>query len=92
VVEQEDKQALMIQLRWTVPQQPLVTTHIQVIPTPQKIPLDIQHSTDTTAIWSFALSVFIALILGSLATWLAYWFGVRSFVLTKRSFDVVLNK
>ena len=40
MVEQEGKQALMIQLPWTVPQQPLVTTQIQVDTTTQKIPLE----------------------------------------------------
>ena len=40
MVEQEGKQALMIQLPWTVPQQPLVTTQIQVDTTTKKIPLE----------------------------------------------------
>lgn len=55
----------------------------------KKIYLDLNVSTDTTAISSFALSVMIALILGSLATWLAYWFGRKSFKLTEMSFKVV---
>lgn len=55
----------------------------------KKIYLDLNVSTDTTAISSFALSVMIALILGGLATWLAYWFGRKSFKLTEMSFKVV---
>ena len=43
-----------------------------------------------TAISSFALSVVIALALGGLATWLAYWYGRKSFDLTKQSFDAVI--
>ena len=82
----------MIQLPWAVPQQPLVTTHIQVDSETNKIPLDIQHSTDTTAISSFALSVIIALILGLLATWLAYLYGRKSFLLTEMSFETVINQ
>jgi len=34
MAEQEGKQAIIIQLPWAVPQQPLVTTQIQVVPTP----------------------------------------------------------
>ena len=65
MAEQEGKQALMIQLPWTVPQQPLVKTEIIAETNQQKIPLDLSvTSTDTTAISSFALSVVIALILG----------------------------
>ncbi|MFW1755062.1 hypothetical protein [Acinetobacter wanghuae] len=75
-----------------MPQQPLVTTQISVDPKTNKIPLDIQHSTDTTAISSFALSVIIALILGCLATWLAYWYGRKSFQLTEMSFKTVVEE
>lgn len=93
MAEQEGKQALMIQLPWTVPQQPLVKTEIIAETNQQKIPLDLSiTSTDTTAISSFALSVVIALILGGLATWLAYWYGRRSFDLTKQSFDSLIEQ
>lgn len=54
---------VMIQLPWTVLQQSLVTAQIPVDPKTQKIPLDIQHSTDTTAIvitfLSFIVTAFI---------------------------------
>ncbi len=88
MVEQNNNE-VMIQLPWTVPQQPLVTTQISVDPKNPTIPLEIQHSTDTTAISSFALSVIIALILGCLATWLAYWYGQKSFKLTEKTFKIV---
>lgn len=66
----------------------------------QKIFLDLNVSTDTTAIKSFEkgaeLSVAsfdyatgIAVFLALCATGLAYWFGVRSFNLTKQSFDAL---
>lgn len=61
-------------------------------PKDQKVYLDVQHSTDTIAILSFALSIIIALILGSLATWLAYWYGRKSFDLTKQSFDSLIEQ
>ena len=51
--------------------------------------MELNASTDKTAISSFALSVVIALLLGGLATWLAYWYGRKSFVLTELSFKVV---
>ena len=47
---------------------------------------------DTTAILSFSLSVIIALILGCLATWLAYWYGRKSFKLTEMSFKTVIEQ
>ena len=65
---EQNKQELMIQLPWTVPQQPLYTASIQVDPETQKIPLDLSHSTDTTAIWSFVIAMVIAFILGISAT------------------------
>lgn len=92
LVSQQENSDLVIQLPWTVPQQPLVQTASVVENPSRKMELDLNHSTDTTAISSFVLSMIIALILGGFATWLAYWFGVRSFVLTKRSFDVVLEQ
>ena len=59
-------------------------------PNGQKVYLDLNHSTDTTAIWSFIVAMVIALVLGGLATFLAYWYGKRSFDLTKQSFDAVM--
>lgn len=83
----------MIQLPWIVPQQPLVKTEISAEINQQKIPLDLNvTSTDTTAISSFTLSVIIALILGGFATWLAYWYGRRSFDLTRQSFEAVIKQ
>ncbi|WP_250850261.1 hypothetical protein [Acinetobacter sp. ANC 5378] len=87
MAEQEGKQALIIQLPWTVPQQPNVQTI--VLQQPAKTHLELNASTDKTAISSFALSVVIALILGGLATWLAYWYGKKSFRLTEMSFKTV---
>lgn len=78
----------MIQLPWTVPQQPSVQTI--VLQQPAQTHMELNASTDKTAISSFALSVVIALVLGGLATWLAYWYGRKSFDLTKQSFDAVI--
>ncbi|MGE8538156.1 MAG: hypothetical protein ACN6NI_02635, partial [Acinetobacter sp.] len=55
-------------------------------PKDQKVYLDVQHSTDTTAIWSFIIAMIVALILGISATVIAIWYGRKSFVLTKQSF------
>lgn len=86
---EQNKNEGVIQLPWTVPQQ-LYYAEIQVDPSTQKIPLDLNvSSTDTTAISSFALSVIIALILSGFATWLAYEFAKKSFDLTKQSFDAL---
>lgn len=85
MAEQEDKQELMIQLPWTVPQQSLVITQISVDPETQKIPLDIQHSTDTTAIWSFIAAMVASMVI-------AIWYGIRSFNLTKQSFDALVKQ
>src|SRR5690606_30337363 len=82
----------MIQLPWTVPQQPLIQEATVVENPNQKMELDLNHSTDTTAISSFTLSIIIALILGSLATWLAYWYGRKSFKLTEMSFKTVVEQ
>lgn len=87
---EQDSNSIGIQLPWTVPQQPSVQTI--VLQQPAKTHLELNASTDKTAISSFALSVIIALILGCLATWLAYWYGRKSFDLTKQSFDVVLEQ
>src|SRR5690606_40777093 len=65
-----DLNAVMIQLPWTVPQQPFDQTASVVENPNRKMELDLNHSTDTTAISPFTLSVIIALILGSFATWL----------------------
>ena len=87
---EQDSNSIGIQLPWTVPQQPSVQTI--VLQQPAKTHLELNASTDKTAISSFALSVVIALALGGLATWLAYWYGRKSFDLTKQSFDVVLEQ
>lgn len=88
MAEKQEKSDLMIQLPWTVPPQPNVQTI--VLQQPTKTHMELNASTDKTAISSFALSVVIALILGGLATWLAYWYGRKSFDLTKQSFDAVI--
>jgi hypothetical protein len=82
---EQDSNDIVIQLPWTVPQQPSVQTI--VLQQPAKTHMELNASTDKTAISSFALSVVIALALGGLATWLAYWYGRKSFDLTKQSFD-----
>ena len=87
---EQDSNSIGIQLPWTVPQQPSVQTI--VLQQPAKTDMELNASTDKTAISSFALSVVIALALGGLATWLAYWYGRKSFDLTKQSFDVVLEQ
>lgn len=91
MVEQNNNE-VMIQLPWTVPQQPLVTTQISVDPKTSKIPLDIQHSTDTTAIWSFVIAMVVAFILGISATIIAIWYGRKSFRLTEMSFKTVVEE
>ncbi len=88
MAEQEGKQALMIQLPWTVPQQESVKTII--IQQPAKTHMELNASTDKTAISSFAISMIIAIALGGFATWLAYWYGRKSFDLTRQSFDTVI--
>ena len=79
---------LMIQLPWTVPQ----NVQTIVIQPPAKTHMELNASTDKTAISSFSLSVIVALILGGFATWLAYWYGRRSFDLTKQSFDATIKQ
>nr|WP_257229870.1 MULTISPECIES: hypothetical protein [Acinetobacter] len=54
--------------------------------------MELNASTDKTAISSFALSVIVALILGGFATWLAYWYGRKSFQLTEMSFITVVEQ
>jgi len=74
-VAEQNNNEVMIQLPWTVPQQPLVQTTSMVENPNKKMELNLTHSTDTTAISSFALSVIIALIfrkfsdLASLLVW-----------------------
>lgn len=51
--------------------------------------LDVQHSTDTTAIWSFVIAMVVAFILGISATIIAIWYGRKSFQLTEMSFKTV---
>jgi len=63
---EQDSNDIVIQLPWVVPQQPSVQTI--VLQQPAKTHLELNASTDKTAISSFALSVIIALILGCLAT------------------------
>lgn len=75
-----------------MPQQPFDQTASVVENPNRKMELDLNHSTDTTAISSFTLSVIIALILGSFATWLAYWYGRKSFELTKQGFNLTLEQ
>lgn len=58
-------------------------------PNGQKVYLDLNHSTDTTAIWSFVIAMIVALILGISATIIAIWYGRKSFKLTEMSFKVV---
>ncbi|MDA0695749.1 MAG: hypothetical protein O2793_04915 [Proteobacteria bacterium] len=85
------KREVMIQLPWTLPSQPNVQTLVAYESNQTKVPLDLNiSSTDTTAISSFAISMVIAVILGGLATWLAFWYGKKSFDLTKQSFDAVI--
>ncbi|WP_252718444.1 hypothetical protein [Acinetobacter lwoffii] len=72
---EQNNNEVMIQLPWTVPQQPLVQTTSMVENPNKKMELNLTHSTDTTAISSLALSVIIALIfrkfsdLASLLVW-----------------------
>lgn len=55
----------------------------------EMIRLDLQHSTDTTAIWSFIIAMVVAFILGISATIIAIWYGRKSFKLTEMSFKIV---
>lgn len=87
---EQNNNEVMIQLPWTVPQQPNIQTI--VLQQPAKTHMELNASTDKTAISSFALSVVIALIFGALATWLAYWYGRKSFELTKQGFNLTLEQ
>ena len=61
-------------------------------PKDQKVYLDVQYSTDTTAIWSFVIAMVVAFILGVSATIIAIWYGRRSFKLTEMSFKTVVDQ
>lgn len=61
-------------------------------PKDQKVYLDVQHSTDTTAIWSFIIAMVVAFILGVSATIIAIWYGRKSFKLTEMSFKTVVEQ
>ena len=61
-------------------------------PKDQKVYLDVQHSTDTTAIWSFIIALVVAFILGISATIIAIWYGRKSFQLTEMSFKTVVEQ
>ena len=49
-------------------------------------------STDTTAIYSFVVAALIGVLIAVFSTWLAYWFGKRSFDLTNNSFQVTIKQ
>lgn len=88
MVEQLDNKNEVLFKTWTVPEQENVKTII--IQQPAETHMELNASTDKTAISSFGLSVVIALILAGLATWYAYWCAKKSFRLTKMSFDTVV--
>jgi hypothetical protein len=90
MAEQDSNNEIIVQLPWIVPQQGNTQAVVLQQPNGQKVYLDLNHSTDTTAIWSFIVAMVIAIALGGLATFLAYWYGKRSFDLTKQSFDVTI--
>lgn len=67
MAQAENTQAFMIQLPWTVPEQPNVQAIVLQHPKEQKIYLDLAHSTD----WVVAASIFISALisfLGFIAT------------------------
>lgn len=90
MAEHDSNNQVIVQLPWAVPQQPNVQTI--VLQQPARTHMELNASTDKTAISSFALSVVIALLLGGLATWLAYWYGRKSFKLTEMSFKTVIQQ
>lgn len=61
-------------------------------PKDQMIHLELQHSTDTTAIWSFVIAMVVAFILGISATIIAIWYGRKSFKQTEMSFKTVVEQ
>lgn len=90
MAEHDSNNQVIVQLPWAVPQQPNVQTI--VLQQPARTHIELNASTDKTAISSFALSVVIALLLSGLATWLAYWYGRKSFKLTEMSFKTVIQQ
>ena len=79
----------MIQLPWAVPQQPLVQTTSILENLNKKMELNLTHSTDTTAIWSFIIAMIVAIILGISATFIAIWYGRKIFKLNKQSLNAL---
>lgn len=61
-----------------------------ILQQPSETHLRLDATTDKTAISSFVIATIIALALAGLATLLAYWYGRKSFDLTKQSFDAVI--
>lgn len=74
-------------LPWTVEPQP--QTQAVILQQPSETHLRLDATTDKTAISSFVIATIIALALGGFATWLAYWYGRKSFYLTEMSFRTV---
>ena len=98
MAEQKSEENIVF-LPWTVDSMAQAVTVEN--PEKNKIYVDLAHSTDTTAmksfeegsnisIASFDYATGIAVFLTLCATGLAYWFGARSFILTKQSFDAVI--
>lgn len=85
LANQQENSDVMIQLPWTLPQQENTQAMILQQPNGQKVYLDLNHSTDTTAIWSF-----IAAMIAS--TLIAIWYGRKSFKLTEMSFKTVIQQ
>lgn len=54
-------------------------------PNGEKIYFNIQHSTDTTAIWSFVVAMIASIVI-------AIWYGRKSFQLTEMSFKRVVEQ
>lgn len=63
-----------------------------ILQQPSETHLRLDATTDKTAISSFVIATVIALALAGLATWLAYWYGRKSFDLTKQSFDALIKQ
>lgn len=77
---------------WGNVQEQQTQTMVLQQPKDQKVYLDVQHSTDTTAIWSFIIAMVVAFILGVSATIIAIWYGRKSFKLTEMSFKTVVEQ
>lgn len=88
MADQSDNQTQFYFQPWAVPQQENVKTII--IQQPAETHMNLDASTDKTAIGSFAIAMIIAVVLGGFATWYAYWCAKRSFELTKQSFDSLI--